>query len=153
MGLTFGSHILGRSHGKHIVCWQAQRRRTFFIALADGCKLFQDSLMPFLSFMTVTVSVKVCLECDFWLTVAISIKCFLPKPCVQENFLLPLDTFFEERFNELNELPMQVWMNQDRPTEEEKNRLKLLGNIVIPQCGRLAAAIFHRLIKDPEEVS
>ncbi len=67
--------------------------------------------------------------------------------------MLPLDTFFAERFNELNELPMHIWLNEKAPNDEEKERLHLLGNVVVPQCARLACGIFHRLIRDPEEVS
>ena len=52
----------------------------------------------------------------------------------------------QEPFNPTNAVPMCDWLLQNRddyPTYED--RMKLLGNVVVPQCGALAGDILLRL--------
>ena len=59
---------------------------------------------------------------------------------VQDIELRPLNSFLPERWNPLNELPMHQGL-QATISEQEIARLKMLGNIAIPQCAVLASEV------------
>lgn len=80
-------------------------------------------------------------------------ECFetLPRVPHQDLELQPLGSFLHSEFNGGSSIPMDSWLlrtPEDRETYT--SRMRLLGNIVIPQCGMLGAEILlrtHRVSK------
>ena len=68
-----------------------------------------------------------------------------------EDYREPLSSFFETRWNEFNQLPLRDWLLSAESLDEQyKNRMKALGNIVVPKSGSLALAMIARMRKYPE---
>lgn len=69
-------------------------------------------------------------------------------PGWQDRPLQPLSSFFQEKFNDLNSLPMQVWLTNLKPNSEETARMHMLGNIVVPCQAELACRVLHSMSVD-----
>lgn len=69
----------------------------------------------------------------------------------QDLPLQPLNKFSQEPFNPLNSLPLHAWLTSKKPTQDDQERLKMLGNVVVPQCAQLAGSILHHVIMCPEK--
>ena len=69
----------------------------------------------------------------------------------QDLPLQPLNKFSQEPFNPLNSLPLHAWLTSKKPTQDDQERLKMLGNVVAPQCAQLAGSILHHVIMCPEK--
>ena len=54
----------------------------------------------------------------------------------------PLNMFLEKSFNSLNTVEMHRWLIQERE-EGHEERMKILGNVVVPACASLAAEILR----------
>ena len=51
-----------------------------------------------------------------------------------------------KNFNEVNFVPKHLWLVQQRD-ENHDDRMRILGNIVVPSCAALAAEILVGLVK------
>jgi len=60
---------------------------------------------------------------------------------LQDLTLQPINAIFQEPFNPLNSVPMHQWLTCEKPSEEDLQRFKILGNVVVPQCAQLASNI------------
>lgn len=49
-------------------------------------------------------------------------------------------------WNARGRLPLHLWLQQSQ-TRDETERLEMLGNIVMPQCGRLALHAFASFLR------
>ena len=67
-------------------------------------------------------------------------------PCCQGVTLEPLASFLEPVWNKFNVLPMRVWLSTSTETDPRyRDRMRTLGNIVVPQTGALGMNILQRL--------
>ena len=63
---------------------------------------------------------------------------------VRQDFKLePLDSFFQSEWNHLNHVPMYKWLGAERECDHYEDRMKLLGNLVVPPCALLGANMLH----------
>lgn len=60
--------------------------------------------------------------------------------------LPPLDAWVDQPWNSLNAVPKEQWLVH-AVDQQDRQRLKTLGNIVIPAQASLAASILARLLK------
>lgn len=97
---------------------QARRSRVFFLAHKPGCNLWEDSCV----LMQITAQLQV----------------------LQDIELRPLSSFFQEKFNAWNALPMRLWLVRELD-EHYRARMKSLGNVVVPATGDLGWNLLHRL--------
>lgn len=73
------------------------------------------------------------------------------NPSIVENFqdleLKPLASFMQVEFNKPNSLPMDTWLLPNRGDDPSvyEERMRLLGNIVVPACASLASEILLRV--------
>ena len=51
-----------------------------------------------------------------------------------------------KNFNEVNSVPQHLWLVQQRG-ENHEERMRILGNIVVPACAALAAEILVGIVK------
>ncbi|CAK9061756.1 unnamed protein product [Durusdinium trenchii] len=65
----------------------------------------------------------------------------------QELEFRPINTFFQEPFNPRNSLPLHQCLTVEKPTDQDNERLKILGNVVVPACADLASAILHCVVR------
>lgn len=71
---------------------------------------------------------------------------FIVSPFVQDMHLEPLASFLQPAWNHLNTLPLHQWLILNTADcESYKERMKALGNIVVPQCGMLGMNLLHRM--------
>eukprot|EP00435_Cladocopium_sp_Y103_P036471 s2889_g9.t1 len=63
----------------------------------------------------------------------------------QEIPLKPLNMFLEKTFNEINIVPKVAWLSTTKEGEDYEERMHILGNIVVPSCGALAAEAFQKI--------
>lgn len=59
--------------------------------------------------------------------------------------LRPLASFLEANFNGINAVPKHLWLTTDREAHHEQ-RMRILGNIVVPSCAALAAEVLRNLV-------
>ena len=60
--------------------------------------------------------------------------------------LRPLSAFLQPTFNAANQIPMSAWLTFDL-TEQQKDRLRTLGNIAVPHAAALAGEILERVTR------
>ena len=73
---------------------------------------------------------------------------FFVSPVRQDMHLEPLASFLQPVWNELNELPIHKWLLLSKSDSESyKDRMKALGNIVVPQAGMLAMNVLQRMAR------
>ena len=60
-----------------------------------------------------------------------------------------MNSFMPEEFNMPNKFSMYRWLAAEKPDEEAKARMHLLGNIVVPQCADLAGDLLLRQLRAP----
>ena len=67
----------------------------------------------------------------------------------QDHKLRPLSDYMQVEFNKECKVPMHSWLLRERDSvgENYEQRMKLLGNIVVPQCGLLASQILLRIYR------
>ena len=77
--------------------------------------------------------------------------CFETLPSTNQQLLLSQDGFNAERgvemtepWNPLNQVPIHEWLTHSQ-SEEDKCRLRAMGNIVVPYQGRLAGKVLARM--------
>ena len=58
--------------------------------------------------------------------------------------LEPLASFLQPEWNSLNRLPMHLWLQSDTDTHY-RERMKTLGNVVVPAQGLLGMNLLQRL--------
>ena len=57
----------------------------------------------------------------------------------------PLNMFLEKNFNEINIVPKVAWLSTTKEGQDYEERMHILGNIVVPSCGALAAEVLRNL--------
>lgn len=55
----------------------------------------------------------------------------------------PLQSFYQEEFNHWNSQPMHKWLSPKMDEGHWDDRMKVLGNLVVPACAALAANMLH----------
>ena len=128
---------------------QAGRGRVFFLAHKPDCKLWEAQFAAFhvqLSCSTLHIhkssSLKpaVTFEIKFYFWQSIS--------CCQGVTLEPLASFLEPVWNQFNVLPMRMWLSTSvEAGPYYRDRMRALGNIVVPQTGALGMNLLQRLRK------
>ena len=63
---------------------------------------------------------------------------------LQDIPLQPLATFLQPEWNEWNKLPMRYWLT-DSLEDNHRDRMRCLGNIVVPAGGSLGFELLHRM--------
>lgn len=58
--------------------------------------------------------------------------------------LQPLAAFLAQNFNCINTVEKHLWLVHDRE-EGHEQRMKILGNVVVPACAALGAEILRNL--------
>ena len=65
--------------------------------------------------------------------------------------LRPLSSFVQRMWNERNQVPMEAWLlKADERASDDDKRLRLMGNIVVPNQGMLAAELLLRMQRQYE---
>lgn len=65
--------------------------------------------------------------------------------------LQPLNSFVQRIWNERNQVPMENWLlKADERGSDDDKRLRLMGNIVVPNQGMLAAELLLRMHRQYE---
>ena len=54
--------------------------------------------------------------------------------------------FLEKTFNSLNAVPKASWLSLEKEDDQYEERMRILGNIVVPSCGALAAEVLRGLV-------
>lgn len=71
---------------------------------------------------------------------------FRSRCLLVEDYREPLSSFFEMQWNEYNQLPLRDWLLSNELCDSQyKNRMRALGNIVVPKSGALALAMIARM--------
>ena len=58
--------------------------------------------------------------------------------------MVPLSAYTDASWNRLNAVPMYQWLSCDQP-DNAAERLKALGNVVVPRQAALGSAILRRM--------
>ncbi|CAK9066079.1 unnamed protein product [Durusdinium trenchii] len=67
--------------------------------------------------------------------------------------LQPLSSFLQPFWNELNALPIDLWLINTATEEmDHRQRMKCLGNLVVPAQGALAMDILQRMRLEPNSL-
>lgn len=71
----------------------------------------------------------------------------------QDVKLQPLSSFLQPFWNELNALPIDLWLINTATEEmDHRQRMKCLGNLVVPAQGALAMDILQRMRLEPNSL-
>lgn len=66
---------------------------------------------------------------------------------LQDIQLRELQTFLPDAWNQVNALPLHQWLQAEKYSNDEEERMKLLGNLVVPACADLAGDLLLRMAR------